>query len=153
MKKTNTWETYDSKKLKKLEKICEEYRAFLDASKTERECVDFIVNACEEAGYREMESIIKSGEKLSVGDKVYRVWMNKTIVLFQVGEEGLENGMNILGAHIDSPRMDVKQNPLYEDGGFAYLDTHYYGGVKKYQWVTLPLAIHGVVAKRILYFV
>ena len=88
MKKTNTWETYDSKKLKKLEKICEEYRAFLDASKTERECVDFIVNACEEAGYREMESIIKSGEKLSVGDKVYRVWMNKTIVLFQVGEEG-----------------------------------------------------------------
>ena len=148
MKKTNTWETYDSKKVKKLEKLCEEYREFLDASKTERECVDYIVNACEEAGYREMESIIKSGEKLSVGDKVYRVWMNKTIVLFQIGEEALENGMNILGAHIDSPRMDIKQNPLYEDGGFAYLDTHYYGGVKKYQWVTLPLAIHGVVVKK-----
>ena len=148
MKKTNTWETYDNKKLKKLEKLCEEYRMFLDASKTERECVDYIVNACEEAGYREMESVIKSGETLKTGDKVYRVWMNKTIVLFQIGEDPLESGMNILGAHIDSPRMDIKQNPLYEDGGFAYLDTHYYGGVKKYQWVTIPLAIHGVVVKK-----
>ena len=95
-----------------------------------------------------MESIIKNGGSLKTGDKVYSVWMNKSIVMFQIGKNAMAEGMNILGAHIDSPRLDIKQNPLYEDGGFAYLDTHYYGGVKKYQWVTIPLAIHGVVVKK-----
>ena len=91
---------------------------------------------------------MESGRKLQEGDKVYSVWMNKSIVMFQMGKKPMTEGLNILGAHIDSPRLDVKQNPLYEDGGMAYLDTHYYGGVKKYQWVTLPLAIHGVVVKK-----
>lgn len=148
MEKKNTWETYDSKHLKKLEKLCQEYREFLDSGKTERECIDTIVNAVEAAGYRELDSLIGSDRPLKPGDKVYSVWMNKSIVMFQIGVRPMEEGMNILGAHIDSPRLDIKQNPLYEDGGFAYLDTHYYGGVKKYQWVTIPLAIHGVVVKK-----
>ena len=92
--------------------------------------------------------LIENGEKLVKGDKVYSVWMNKSIVMFRIGEKPMAEGINILGAHIDSPRLDIKQNPLYEEGGFAYLDTHYYGGVKKYQWVTIPLAIHGVVVKK-----
>lgn len=148
MEKKNTWETYDAKQLKKLEKINQEYRNFLDNGKTERECVDTIVNTIEAEGYVELESIIQKNGRLKKGDKVYSVWMNKSIVMFQIGEKPLTEGMNILGAHIDSPRLDIKQNPLYEDGGFAYLDTHYYGGVKKYQWVTIPLAIHGVVVKK-----
>lgn len=148
MEKKNVWETYSHKQLKELEELNQEYRAFLDNGKTERECVDTIVNTIEAEGYRELEGLIKKGKKLQKGDKVYSVWMNKSIVMFQIGEKPMEEGMNILGAHIDSPRMDVKQNPLYEEGGFAYLDTHYYGGVKKYQWVTIPLAIHGVVVKK-----
>ncbi|MCM1045168.1 MAG: aminopeptidase [Candidatus Gastranaerophilales bacterium] len=148
MEKKNTWETYEAKDLKKLEKLCGEYREFLDRGKTERECIDTIVNTVEAAGYRELEELIRKGEKLHPGDMVYSVWMNKSIVMFRIGEEPLGRGMNILGAHIDSPRLDIKQNPLYEEGGFAYLDTHYYGGVKKYQWVTIPLAIHGVVVKK-----
>ncbi len=148
MEKKNTWETYDTEQLKKLEKLNQEYRDFLDNGKTERECVDTIVNTIETEGYVEMESVIKNGGKLKTGDKVYSVWMNKAIVMFQMGKHAMAEGMNILGAHIDSPRLDIKQNPLYEDGGFAYLDTHYYGGVKKYQWVTIPLAIHGVVVKK-----
>ncbi len=148
MEKKNTWETYEAKDIKKLEKLCAEYRSFLDNGKTERECVDYIVNLAEEAGYRELAALEKTGAELKPGDKVYSVWMNKSIVMFQVGRKPLSQGMNILGAHIDSPRLDVKQNPLYEEGGFAYLDTHYYGGVKKYQWVTIPLAIHGVVVKK-----
>jgi aspartyl aminopeptidase len=148
MESKNSWNNYDSKDLKKLEKLCAEYREFLDNGKTERECIDTIVNAAEKAGYRELESLIKDGASLKTGDKVYSVWMNKSIAMFQIGSRPMSQGMNILGAHIDSPRLDIKQNPLYEDGGFAYLDTHYYGGVKKYQWVTLPLAIHGVVVKK-----
>lgn len=148
MEKKNTWETYDSKDLKKLEKLSDAYRAFLDNGKTERECVDYIVNTIEAAGYRELAALEKSGTALKPGDKVYSVWMNKSIIMFRMGEKPMSAGMNILGAHIDSPRLDIKQNPLYEDGGFAYLDTHYYGGVKKYQWVTIPLAIHGVVVKK-----
>lgn len=150
MLKKYAWEKYDEKKLKKLEKLSAEYREFLDNGKTERECVDTIVNTIEAEGYRELEEIIKEGGKVQEGDKVYSVWMNKSIVMFQVGKKPLTDGLNILGAHIDSPRLDVKQNPLFEDPDhtFAYLDTHYYGGVKKYQWVTLPLAIHGVVVKK-----
>ncbi len=150
MLKKYAWEKYDEKKLKKLEKLSAEYREFLDNGKTERECVDTIVNTIEAEGYRELEEIIKEGGKVQEGDKVYSVWMNKSIVMFQVGKKPLTDGLNILGAHIDSPRLDVKQNPLFEDldHTFAYLDTHYYGGVKKYLWVTLPLAIHGVVVKK-----
>lgn len=148
MERKNVWEAYDNKQLKELEKINAEYRNFLDNGKTERECVDQIVNTIEAAGYVEFDQFAKLGKKPVTGDKIYRVWMNKTVILFQIGENPLESGMNILGAHIDSPRMDVKQNPLYEDSGLAYLDTHYYGGVKKYQWVTIPLAIHGVVVKK-----
>ena len=150
MLKKCAWENYDEKQLKKMEKLSNEYRAFLDRGKTERECIDTIVNMIEGEGYRELESLAKSGETLKKGDKVYSVCMNKSIALFRVGKTPMTEGINILGAHIDSPRLDVKQNPLFEDGDhtFAYMDTHYYGGVKKYQWVTLPLAIHGVVVKK-----
>lgn len=148
MERKNLWETYDAKQIKELEKLCAEYRDFLDRGKTERECIDTIVNILEDAGYVELQKAVASKKKLKQGDKVYAVWMNKSIAIYQLGSKPIEEGLNILGAHIDSPRMDVKQNPLYEDGGFAYLDTHYYGGVKKYQWVTIPLALHGVIVKK-----
>jgi aspartyl aminopeptidase len=124
------------------------YRNFLNKGKTERECVEFSVEMAEKKGYVNLEEILASGKKLKAGDKVYAVCMKKTIALFNIGKKPLEEGMAILGAHIDSPRMDLKQNPLYEDTGLAFLDTHYYGGIKKYQWVTLPLALHGVVVKK-----
>ena len=142
------WESYSNKQLKELDALCDDYRDFLDHGKTERECVDTMVNTVENYGYRNLEDLKKSGAAVKAGDRIYSVWMNKAVIMFQIGEEPIKNGMNILGAHIDSPRMDIKQNPLYEDGGLAYLDTHYYGGVKKYQWVTLPLALHGVVVKK-----
>lgn len=148
METKNTWETYDEKQLKEVDAFAEDYMNFLNNGKTERECIDTIVNRIEKEGYQELESLMKAQKKLQCGDKVYSVWMNKSIVMFQIGKKPMAEGMNILGAHIDSPRLDVKQNPLYEDGGFAYLDTHYYGGVKKYQWVTIPLAIHGVIVKK-----
>ena len=148
MEKKNTWETYNKTQLKEVDVFAKEYMKFLDMGKTERECVDTIVNMIEKEGYRELQTIIKEGGKLNCGDKVYAVCMNKAIAMFRIGKKPMESGMNILGAHIDSPRLDVKQNPLYEDGGFAYLDTHYYGGVKKYQWVTIPLALHGVIVKK-----
>ena len=148
MEQKNIWENYSAEQLEELEKVNKEYREFLDNGKTERECIDTIVNTIEAEGYRELGSLVKAGAKLKKGDKVYSVWMNKSIAMFRIGEKPLEEGMNILGAHIDSPRLDVKQNPLYEEGGFAYLDTHYYGGVKKYQWVAIPLAIHGVIVKK-----
>ena len=107
-----------------------------------------LVRQAEAAGYVSLEQKKASGEKIKTGDKIYAVGMKKIMALFHIGQEPLENGMNILGAHIDSPRLDVKQNPLYEDTDLAYLDTHYYGGVKKYQWVALPLAIHGVAVKK-----
>ena len=148
METKNTWETYDAKQLKEVDAFAREYMDFLDNGKTERECIDTIVNQIEKEGYKELGELIKNKSSLKCGDKVYSVWMNKSIVMFQIGKKAMAQGMNILGAHIDSPRLDVKQNPLYEDGGFAYLDTHYYGGVKKYQWVTIPLAIHGVIIKK-----
>ncbi len=148
MEKKNTWELYDKAQLDELEALNAGYREFLDNGKTERECIDTIVNTIEAAGYRELQEVIAEGKVLKKGDKIYSVWMNKSIAMFQIGSESMAHGMNILGAHIDSPRLDVKQNPLYEDGGFAYLDTHYYGGVKKYQWVTIPLALHGVLVKK-----
>lgn len=143
-KEKNLWEIYDDTQLQELEKLNESYKAFLDAGKTERECVTEIVRQAEAAGYRDLYSM----DTVKTGDKVYATWMEKSIALFNVGSEPLEQGMNILGAHIDSPRLDLKQNPLYEDSGFAYFDTHYYGGIKKYQWVTIPLGIHGVIVRK-----
>ena len=148
MKDKNAWNSYDKEELAKLEKLCKSYREFLDTGKTERECVKEIVKQVKKAGYEDIQDVIKEGKKLTKGSKVYAVWMNKTVALFNIGKKNIEKGMNILGAHIDSPRMDIKQIPLYEKEGFAYLDTHYYGGIKKYQWVTLPLALHGVIAKK-----
>lgn len=147
MERKNLWEVYTDEQVKELETLCESYKNYLDIGKTERECIVESVKMAKEAGYRDLKDVIANGETLKCGDRVYAVCMDKTIALFQIGEEPLENGMNILGAHVDSPRIDVKQNPLYESSEFAYLDTHYYGGVKKYQWVTIPLAIHGVVVK------
>lgn len=121
------------------------YRSFLDNGKTERECVNEIVKQAEKAGYKD---VTKVKGQIKPGDKVYFNHMGKTIALYHIGTEDIQNGMNILGAHIDSPRLDVKSYPLYESDGLVYLDTHYYGGIKKYQWVTLPLAIHGVVIKK-----
>lgn len=148
MERRNAWKDYKKKEIKELEKVCGGYRAFLDAGKTERECVNISIELAEKAGYEKLDDYIASGKKLKAGDKVYCQLMGKSIALFNIGTEPVEKGINILGAHIDSPRLDVKQNPLYEDNGFAYLDTHYYGGIKKYQWVTIPLAIHGVVARK-----
>lgn len=148
MERKNAWKGYDEAKSAKVDALAKDYMDFLDNGKTERECVDTIVNQIEAAGYRELPELKKEGKKLSAGDKVYAVWMNKTVVMFQIGTKPMTEGLNILGAHIDSPRLDIKQNPLYEDSDFALLDTHYYGGIKKYQWVTLPLALHGVVAKK-----
>ncbi len=147
MERKNAWKTYQKKDLKALEKLNKNYLEFLSIGKTERECVTETVRQAKEAGYLSLEEVLKKGKALKAGDKVYAVCMNKAVALFQMGKKPLEEGMNILGAHIDSPRMDVKQNPLYESEEMAYLDTHYYGGIKKYQWVTLPLAIHGVVVK------
>ena len=148
MKEKNAWTTYTAKQLKELEALCSDYRVFLDEGKTERECIRKIIADAEAAGYRDLNGIIEAGKKVKAGDKVYSVCMNKTIALFNIGSDPLEKGMNILGAHIDSPRLDLKQNPLYEDTEIAYMDTHYYGGIKKYQWVTIPLAVHGVVAMK-----
>lgn len=144
----NVWSEANQKKVKAIDTFAKEYREFLDNGKTERECTDLIVNEIEKAGFVELKKLIDSNKKLKAGDKVYAVNMNKAVIMFNIGKQPLENGMNILGAHIDSPRLDLKGNPLYEDTEIAYLDTHYYGGVKKYQWVTLPLALHGVVVKK-----
>lgn len=142
------WKKYSQAELKKLEKLNAEYIDFLSNGKTERECVDQIVNMAEANGYVELDKLIGSKKKLKTGDKVYTVWMNKSVCMFRIGKKPFSDGMNILGAHIDSPRMDVKSNPLYEKDDFALLDTHYYGGIKKYQYTALPLAIHGVVVKK-----
>ena len=144
MERRNAWKIYTADQLKELNQINSRYKVCLDEGKTERECVRLTVKEIEKKGYRNLKDIKGS---LKAGDKVYAVCMGKSIAMFQIGKEPLENGMNILGAHIDSPRIDVKQNPLYENEDLAYLDTHYYGGIKKYQWVTLPLALHGVIVK------
>ncbi len=147
-KKDSVWSQYSDAEKAELEKLATGYKAFLSQCKTERESAAEAVRQAEAAGYRNLLDVIEKGEKLKPGDKVYAVNMKKAVVLFHIGDEPLEKGLTILGAHIDTCRLDVKQNPLYENGGLAYLDTHYYGGIKKYQWVTLPLAMHGVVAKK-----
>ena len=146
--KQTTWITYTHEQMQELKDITERYKSCLDAGKTERECVELSIRMAEKAGYRDLKAVMAAGEKLKAGDKIYAVNMDKMLALFRIGEEPLSAGMNILGAHIDSPRIDVKQNPLYENEGFAYLDTHYYGGIKKYQWVAQPLSLHGVIVKK-----
>lgn len=149
MERKNAWSKYTSEKdKKKVMQFAEDYRQFLSACKTERECISFFVDKAKEAGYIDLEDVLKKGKKLKAGDRVYAVNKGKMMAIFNIGTESFESGLNILGAHIDSPRMDLKQNPLYEDSDMAILDTHYYGGIKKYQWVTIPLALHGVLVKK-----
>lgn len=144
----NAWKKYDEKQLETVFEFCEGYKNYISVCKTERECVNEGIRIAESYGYRDLNEVIKNKETLKAGDKVYANNMGKGIACFLIGNQPMENGCNILGAHIDSPRLDIKQNPLYEDKEFAMLDTHYYGGIKKYQWVTLPLALHGVVVKK-----
>ena len=147
-KKELPWSTYSEAEKQALETLSKGYIEFLTKCKTERESVREIIRQAEAAGYEDLEKIVREGRALAPGAKVYQAYMKKAVALFHVGTEPLENGLAILGAHIDTCRLDVKQNPLYEDGGLGYLDTHYYGGIKKYQWVTLPLALHGVIVKK-----
>ena len=147
MEKINAWKTYTESDLEQVEATAREYRSFLDQGKTERECTSQTIEMAEKAGYRDLAQVIDRGERLSAGDKVYVNVMGKAVMLFYLGRQSLEKGLNIIGAHIDSPRMDLKQNPFYEDNGFCYGDTHYYGGIKKYQWVARGLALHGVVTR------
>ena len=148
MERKNAWKTYSEEDISKLNAISAEYVKFLDNGKTERECVAQTVEMAKAKGYRDLNTVIANGEKLNPGDCVYSDFMGKALMLFKIGKQPIFKGLNIVGAHIDSPRIDLKQNPLYEDTDFAYLDTHYYGGIKKYQWVAMPLAMHGVVAKK-----
>lgn len=142
------WDKYSKDDFKALFKISDEYKAFMSKCKTERECTREFIKRAEVKGYKNIEELIKSNTKLNPGDKVYANNKDKTLALFVIGSKDIQEGMRILGAHIDSPRLDLKQNPLYEDTDLALFDTHYYGGIKKYQWVTLPLAIHGIVIKK-----
>ena len=144
----NSWLSYTEEDDKNVEVLAQEYKEFLSKCKTERECTQYFIKEAESHGYQDLNKLIAQGTRLKAGDKVYGVGMGKTIALFQIGKQPLTEGMNILCAHIDSPRLDLKQNPLYEDTELSFMDTHYYGGVKKYQWVALPLAIHGVIVKK-----
>ena len=148
MERPNAWKTYDQNTKAEVFAFAEEYRKFISKCKTERECVTELKKLAKSAGFVDLHDVIRNNKKLHAGDRVFADNRGKNLALFIIGREALENGMNILGAHIDSPRLDLKQNPLYEDTEMAMLDTHYYGGIKKYQWVTLPLALHGVVAKK-----
>lgn len=147
MIRENAWNRYNEDDLSKLEALSADYIDFLSEGKTERECTDLLVEMAESKGYRNLDDVIKSGDTLKKGDKVYAVNMGKALMILNIGEDIVNRGMNILGGHIDSPRLDLKQNPLTEKAEYAYFDTHYYGGIKKYQWVTIPMAIHGVVCK------
>ncbi|MBQ8087684.1 MAG: aminopeptidase [Clostridia bacterium] len=148
MLRQNAWKKYSPQDKANVMRFARDYMDFLDAAKTEREASRQAENLCRASGFRDLDALIDSGAVLQPGDRVYRNWMGKSFMAFIVGRQPLEKGLRILGAHIDSPRIDVKQNPLYEDDGQLYLDTHYYGGIKKYQWLALPLALHGVVVKQ-----
>ena len=148
MERPNAWKDYTAEQLDQLHYLCEGYKAYISDNKTERECCAAAVSLAEEAGYVDLAAKIAAGEALKPGDKVYAVNRGKALMLVNMGTDPLEQGVNILGAHIDSPRLDVKQNPMEEKNDLLTLDTHYYGGIKKYQWVTIPLAIHGVIAKK-----
>lgn len=142
------WDKYSEKELKEVFLLNERYIQFMSNCKTERECIDEFVKIAEDNGYKNIQNIIEEDGRLKPGDKVYANNMGKTLAMFVIGNKPFERGLTILGAHVDSPRLDLKQNPLYEDSDLALFDTHYYGGIKKYQWVTLPLSIHGVIAKK-----
>ena len=148
MEQTSAWKKYDEQQLAELEDFAQKYIEFISANKTERECVRTAVELAEKAGYRNLDDLVAASESLEPGARVYATMRGKSIILIELGNAPLTEGLNILGAHVDSPRLDIKQNPLDEKNGLTFLDTHYYGGVKKYQWVTLPLALHGVVAKK-----
>lgn len=146
MERENAWKSCNKQTVKEIFGFCEGYKKFISECKTERECTGRSIQMAEEHGYRNLKEIIAAKETIKSGDKVYADNMGKAIVLFNIGKKPIEDGLKILGAHIDSPRLDVKQNPLYEDSDLVLMDTHYYGGIKKYQWTTIPLALHGVVA-------
>ena len=148
MKKQSAWKKYNKEDLEKLNNICEDYKKFLTVSKTEREATKEIIRRAEEKGYKNLDDYIKNNVEIRPGDKIYVNNKGKAVALFHIGTRPITEGMNILGAHIDSPRIDLKANPIYESDGFVYFDTHYYGGIKKYHWVTLPLALHGVIVKK-----
>ncbi|MDO4502833.1 MAG: aminopeptidase [Coriobacteriia bacterium] len=147
MERKNAWKTYSPEQLEELNQLAAGYIDFISQNKTERECTDAAIAQAKAAGYVDLSELVAAGTPVKPGDKIFAHTHGKALVMVHVGSEPMEAGMNILGAHIDSPRLDLKQNPLYESNGLALLDTHYYGGIKKYQWVTLPLALHGVVAK------
>ena len=146
--KKNAWLKYDSHAKNEIFEFCEGYKNYLSVAKTERECIHEAIRLAEEKGYKNLNDLIKNNETLKPGDKVYVNNKDKTLALYLIGKDSIENGMRIIGSHVDSPRLDLKQNPLYEDSDLALMDTHYYGGVKKYQWVALPLALHGIVVKK-----
>ena len=147
-KEIHAWNTYTATEKKKVYSLANDYRTFISKCKTERESASETIRMTKAAGYVELSEAIRKKKKMKPGDKVYAVGMKKTVALFQIGDRPCEDGLAILGAHIDTCKLDLKQNPLYEEGNMAYLDTHYYGGIKKYQWVALPLALHGVVVKK-----
>ncbi len=144
MKKKNSGLIMSETELEAADKFCDGYKRFLDDGKTEREAVKAAIALAEKAGFSEFDS----GKKYGAGDKVYLNNRGKALILSIIGKEDIEKGVNILAAHIDSPRLDLKQNPLYEDAEMAFFKTHYYGGIKKYQWPTVPLALHGVIIKK-----
>ncbi len=148
MERKFAWHEYTNKQRKEIDGLARSYMTFLDTGKTERQCAKEAIRQAEKAGYKNLVDYVKDKKMIKPGDKVYAVHMKKTVVLFNIGSNPIEEGMNILGAHIDSPRLDIKQNPFYENSNLAYFDTHYYGGIKKYQWVAMPLALHGVVVKK-----
>lgn len=148
MKEINSWTNYNKKELGEIDRLSKDYIDFISENKTEREATSALISLAEKNGYRNLDEIIENGEKLEQGSKIYAVNMKKAIVMLNIGKDITRDGLNILGAHLDSPRLDTKQNPLYEKDEFAYLNTQYYGGIKKYQWVTIPLSIHGVIIKK-----
>ena len=148
MERKYIWEKLSAEDKAEMNKTAAKYMDCISNCKTERECIRRAVSMAEAAGYRNLKDVIAEGGSLKADDKVYAVYNEKTMALYHIGEDPIENGMNILGAHVDSPRIDVKQNPVYENNGFAYFDAHYYGGIKKYQWVTIPLAVHGVIIRK-----
>ncbi|MGL4761302.1 MAG: aminopeptidase [Sarcina sp.] len=143
-----TWESYTDDVMKDVFSLSDRYKDFMSKAKTERECVDIMIEEAKIKGFRDLKEIVKNSQTLKSGDKVYFNNMGKSLAMFVLGSEDIEKGLRIIGSHVDAPRIDLKQNPLYEDNGLAMLDTHYYGGIKKYQWVTLPLALHGVFIKK-----
>ena len=153
MARKNAWEKYPEGNMRdKVFEFAEEYRKFISSCKTERECTSQLYADAIKRGFVDIEELIASGKGVKAGDRIVANNMGKGLALFVIGEESIDSGMNILGAHIDSPRMDLKQEPIYQDPyyktDFTMFDTHYYGGIKKYQWVTLPLALHGVVCRK-----